>query len=97
MTCKKIRLRPLLVPEAISDVAVNHSKHIVCLHMQRGLREFDRIRVALDAVEGIRYLHSQGLVHRDIKLKNILVGDFLKFEKCDAACDTKSFCELAVF
>jgi len=30
--------------------------------------------VALDVVEGVRYLHAQGLVHRDIKLKNVLVS-----------------------
>lgn len=33
-----------------------------------------RIVVAIDVVEGIRFLHSQGLVHRDIKLKNVLVS-----------------------
>ena len=32
-----------------------------------------RIRIALDVVEGLRYLHGLGLVHRDIKLKNVLV------------------------
>ncbi|XP_057364454.1 dual serine/threonine and tyrosine protein kinase-like isoform X1 [Daphnia carinata] len=32
-----------------------------------------RLRVSIDVVEGIRFLHSQGLVHRDIKLKNVLL------------------------
>uniref|UniRef100_A0A4X2KYW5 Dual serine/threonine and tyrosine protein kinase n=1 Tax=Vombatus ursinus TaxID=29139 RepID=A0A4X2KYW5_VOMUR len=32
-----------------------------------------RLQIALDVVEGIRFLHSQGLVHRDIKLKNVLL------------------------
>lgn len=33
-----------------------------------------RLQVAIDVVEGMRFLHSQGLVHRDIKLKNVLVS-----------------------
>ena len=33
-----------------------------------------RLQIAIDVVEGIRFLHSQGLVHRDIKLKNVLVS-----------------------
>lgn len=32
-----------------------------------------RLRVSVDVVEGIRFLHAQGLVHRDIKLKNVLL------------------------
>ncbi|KAL4226711.1 hypothetical protein ACF0H5_014691 [Mactra antiquata] len=32
-----------------------------------------RLLVSIDVVEGIRFLHSQGLVHRDIKLKNVLL------------------------
>jgi len=32
-----------------------------------------RLRVSIDVVEGIRFLHGQGLVHRDIKLKNVLL------------------------
>lgn len=41
--------------------------------IKTGLNYRGRLLVALDVVEGIRFLHSQGLVHRDIKLKNVLV------------------------
>ncbi|ELK37226.1 Dual serine/threonine and tyrosine protein kinase [Myotis davidii] len=40
--------------------------------LKAGLTLKTRLQIALDVVEGIRFLHSQGLVHRDIKLKNVL-------------------------
>ncbi|CAL8234395.1 unnamed protein product [Boreogadus saida] len=41
--------------------------------IKAGLSLQERLQVALDVVEGIRFLHGQGLLHRDIKLKNVLL------------------------
>lgn len=32
-----------------------------------------RLLIARDVAEGMRYLHNQGLIHRDIKLQNVLL------------------------
>ncbi|XP_055342706.1 dual serine/threonine and tyrosine protein kinase-like isoform X2 [Paramacrobiotus metropolitanus] len=41
--------------------------------LKSGIPWGTRLQVAVDVIEGIRFLHSQGLVHRDIKLKNVLL------------------------
>lgn len=44
------------------------------------------IQIALDVVQGIRFLHSQGLVHRDIKAKNVLVSVQLEWHAGTFIC-----------
>eukprot|EP00117_Sycon_ciliatum_P045951 scpid74152/ scgid32972/ Dual serine/threonine and tyrosine protein kinase; Dusty protein kinase; Receptor-interacting serine/threonine-protein kinase 5 len=43
--------------------------------IRSGLSWAKRLVVACDVIEGIRFLHSQGLIHRDIKLKNVLLDE----------------------
>lgn len=41
--------------------------------LKSGLDWVVRLQIALDVVHGLRFLHNHGLIHRDIKLKNVLL------------------------
>ena len=45
--------------------------------LKHGIIKRMQLQVASDVIQGIRFLHSQGLLHRDIKLKNVLVSDVI--------------------
>ena len=51
--------------------------------IKSGLDWLLRLQIAIDVVEGIRFLHNQGLVHRDIKLKNILLDEHNRAKLAD--------------
>lgn len=38
-------------------------------------------KIALDIIKGLVYIHSKNIIHRDIKLKNILLDDSLRVAK----------------
>jgi AP2-associated kinase len=47
------------------------------------LNELQVIKIARDICNALAYLHTRGIVHRDVKLENILLGDDCSYKLCD--------------
>eukprot|EP01100_Stratorugosa_tubuloviscum_P001256 TRINITY_DN1278_c1_g3_i1.p1 TRINITY_DN1278_c1_g3~~TRINITY_DN1278_c1_g3_i1.p1 ORF type:complete len:386 (-),score=196.22 TRINITY_DN1278_c1_g3_i1:17-1174(-) len=49
----------------------------------RNLSWLLRAKISLDCAQAMAFLHSKGLIHRDLKSNNLLVGDNWKIKVCD--------------
>lgn len=57
--------------------------------------EREAARIVKQLLEGVAYLHSQGIVHRDLKLANVLVGGKSVVKICDFGVAARLSCRNA--
>ncbi|KAF0736581.1 hypothetical protein AaE_008995 [Aphanomyces astaci] len=43
----------------------------------------ETVQIALDAADGLRYMHEKGIIHRDVKAANMLLDEHLRIRLCD--------------
>lgn len=65
------------------------------LHAAGKFKEREAARVVKQLLEGVAYLHSQGIVHRDLKLANVLVGGKSVVKICDFGVAARLSCRTA--
>lgn len=54
-----------------------------CLTKYRNLPSYVKNNILLDVAQGLQYLHTDGVVHRDLTVRNVLIGDNLHAKIAD--------------
>ena len=65
---------------------VNQGSLFNLLHMKKSKVEItlpQRLRIAIESARVFQYMHTLGIVHRDIKSHNVLITDKLEVRVCD--------------
>ena len=53
------------------------------------LKENEIKDIFVDVVIGLEYIHSKNIIHRDIKLDNILIDEYENYKICDFGVSRK--------
>jgi len=55
----------------------------VCAYLEAHKKDVNRLELVVGVARGLEYLHSEGVIHGDIKGRNVLVGDDGSPQLCD--------------
>ncbi|EGW32712.1 uncharacterized protein SPAPADRAFT_149805 [Spathaspora passalidarum NRRL Y-27907] len=58
------------------------------VHIKTKLKEFEILNIILDISQGIYGMHQLKLIHRDIKIENVLIDSKHRFKLCDFGSTT---------
>ncbi|KAH0791057.1 TKL family protein kinase [Histomonas meleagridis] len=67
----------------LTDYMVNGSLYNFLKERGEDLTPTDRSLIALDVALGLEYLHSRGIIHRDLKSLNVLLDEKKRAKICD--------------
>ncbi|CAI9263645.1 unnamed protein product [Lactuca saligna] len=77
----------------VTEYASNQSldRHLRHPHKRNCLTWAHRLKICLGAARGLSYLHSNGVIHRDIKSRKILLDKNMEARICDFGLSKKNF------
>lgn len=73
----------------VLELADNGALHRYLIDKQKTLNEFEAARVLSQVVDGLRYLHSKSIMHRDMSMSNLLLTSSMHIKIADFGLATQ--------